>query len=174
MKRIVVEAFEDPSRPSGGHAVILLREVAAMPDRPSIRLRPVETEFGGDRSGLWRGGRLQPIATRATVSGIELVIGPDVVGNPHLVAGTPVIIEIVEADVRGEFLWPSVAPLALPRRRRVIVPRTGGNALPMPAPANDARSDSVVADADESDAATAKAAELASAEAPAAAALSAA
>lgn len=138
MKRIVVEAFEDPSRPNGGHAVILLREVGTIPDRPSIRLRPVETELGGDRSGLWRGGRLQPLATRSTVAGIELVVGPDVVGNPHLIAGTPVIIEIAEADVRGEFLWPSVAPLAAPRRRRVIVPRTGARVLPMPAAANDA------------------------------------
>lgn len=141
MKRIVVEAYEDPSRPQGGHAVILLRGVEDMPDRPSIRLRPVEAELGGSNArGLWRGGRLQPLATRATAEGIELVIGPDVVGHPNLLTGTPVIIEVPEAELRGEFLWPSVTPLAQPRRRHVVVPRQRASLTPaiIPAAANDA------------------------------------
>ena len=55
MRKIVVQAFEDPSRPQGGHAVILLRGVDSMPERPSIRLRPVEVGDSLDARGLWRG-----------------------------------------------------------------------------------------------------------------------
>ena len=40
-----------------------------------------------------------------------------------LLSGTPVVIELPDAGVRGEFLWPSVAPLAPPRRRHLVVPR---------------------------------------------------
>ncbi len=137
MKKIVVDAFEDPSRPQGGHAVLLLRGLTEMPARPSIRLRPVEAGVAGDARGLWRGGRIEPIATRATSQGIELVVGPDIVGHPQLLAGMPVIVEVPEADVRGEFLWPSVAPLAQPRRRHVVVPRHPRHLAPVPAPARD-------------------------------------
>ena len=145
MKKIIVEAFEDPSRPQGGHAVILLRGVDTIPERPSIRLRPVEIGEMGEVRGLWRGGRIEPVTTRSTPIGTELVVGPDIVGHPHLLAGMPIIIEVPEADVRGEFLWPSVAPLAAPRRRHVVVPRNPRQVIATPTPANDDRAHLVTA-----------------------------
>lgn len=121
MRQITVEAYEDESRPQGGHAVILLHGLEQAPDRPAFRLRPVDAVVAGaDRRGQ-RARTLAPLATRKTHQGIELLVGPEVVANPQLLSGTPVIIEVPEAGVRGEFLWPSVRPLAPPRRRHVVV-----------------------------------------------------
>jgi hypothetical protein len=64
---------------------------------------------------------MSPLAVRKTHQGVELLVGPEVVANPLLLSGTPVIIELPEAQVRGEFLWPSVRPLLQPRRRHVVV-----------------------------------------------------
>lgn len=120
MKRVFVEAFEDESRPQGGHAVIVLQGVEALADRPGFRLKPLDGGFiSGKRSGA-KSNMLTPLATRLTENGVELVVGPDIVSNPLLLAGTPVVIELPDVGVRGEFLWPNVAPLAQPRRRTVV------------------------------------------------------
>lgn len=122
MRKITVEAFEDESRPQGGHAVILLHGLDNVPAGTTFRLRPVDaSQHTGDRA--WRSASLAPITTRVTDRGVEFVVGPDVVSNPMLLSGTPVVIELPDAGVRGEFLWPNVAPLAPPRRRHLVVPR---------------------------------------------------
>lgn len=121
MRQITVEAYEDESRPQGGHAVILLHGLDTVPDRPAFRLRPVDAVAAGADTRGQRARALSPLATRKTHQGIELLVGPEVVANPQLLSGTPVIIEVPEAGVRGEFLWPSVRPLAPPRRRHVVV-----------------------------------------------------
>jgi hypothetical protein len=119
MKQITVEAYEDESRPQGGHAVILLHGLDVVSERPSFRLKPVDAV--ADTRGTQRARAMSPIAVRKTHQGVELLVGPEVVANPLLLSGTPVIIELPEAQVRGEFLWPSVRPLLQPRRRHVVV-----------------------------------------------------
>lgn len=146
MRQITVEAYEDESRPQGGHAVILLHGLEQVPDRPAFRLRPVDAVVAGaDRRGQ-RARTLAPLATRRTHQGIELLVGPDIVANPQLLSGTPVIIEVPEAGVRGEFLWPSVRPLAPPRRRHVVVskrPREVIEPEPEPIAEDDPAADAV-------------------------------
>ncbi len=135
MQRVFVEAYEDESRPQGGHAVILIHGVDRMPENALFRLKPVDGRIveGGLRAA--RAISLVPVAVRQTVDGVELVAGPDVVSDPNLLAGTPVVIEIPAVEVRGEFLWPSVAPLAQPKRRKVAGGRKGaGSAGDDPAP----------------------------------------
>ena len=123
MRMIGVQAFEDPSKPEGGHAVILLRGLATAPDRPAFRLRPVDATAAGP--GDWPDDWHQAILARTTEQGVELVIGPEVADSPLLLPGTAVEIELPDLAVRGEFLWPSVTPLARPRRRSIIARRTG-------------------------------------------------
>ena len=120
MRKIIVEAFEDESRPQGGHAVILLHGLDNVPQSTTFRLRPVDAGQHTELRSLWRNNALSPITTRVTDRGVEFVVGPDIVGNPMLLSGTPVVIELPDAGVRGEFLWPSVAPLAPPRRRHLV------------------------------------------------------
>lgn len=119
MQLIFVEAHEDESRPQGGHAVIVIQGLGSLPEKAQFRLKPID---GRTQPGKLNGAKtipLSPLAIRQTESSIELVAGPDVVSNPLLLAGTPVALEIIDADVRGEFLWPNVAPLTQPRRRKI-------------------------------------------------------
>lgn len=147
MKKITAEAFEDTSRPEGGHAVILIVGLNDLPDNPTFRLRPIDAGLAADHRGLWMGRAVSPLATRQTERGTEFVVGPDVVDNPLLLAGTAVSIEFPEAMVRGEFLWPNVTSLAKPKRRHIAPARRhrGAEATsepePVPSPA-----DAVLAD----------------------------
>jgi len=125
--KINVEAFADESRPRGGYAVILLRGISNIPPQPTIRLKPIDGGLDGPRHRAWIGEQIIPVATRLTEQGIQIVVGPEVVGNPHLLTGTPVMIEIPAANVRGEFVWPNVVPLALPRRRHMSASRRTRN-----------------------------------------------
>lgn len=119
MQLIFVEAHEDESRPQGGHAVIVIQGLASLPDKALFRLKPIDGRVPQGRLNGAKTIPLTPLAIRQTESTIELLAGPEVVSNPLLLAGTPVALEIVDADVRGEFLWPNVAPLKQPRRRKI-------------------------------------------------------
>lgn len=133
MRQITVEAFEDESRPQGGHAVILLHGLDGVDARPTFRLKPVDATGSSDARAL-RGRAMAPLATRKTHQGVELLVGPEVVANPQLLSGTPVIIELPEVGVRGEFLWPNVRPLLQSRRRHVVVTKKTRRALLEPSP----------------------------------------
>ena len=120
MNRIGVEAFEDRSRPEGGHAVILLMGLKAVPSRPSFQLRPAGTSEHADLPAAWPEGEHMPLTARVTPQGVELLVGPDLAENPTLMPGTAVEIEIADAALRGDFLWPSVQPLVRPKRKSIL------------------------------------------------------
>jgi hypothetical protein len=115
-----VEAFEDRSRPGGGHAVIRVRGLTEVPDGLTFRLRPADGSPARDRPGTWPDGDHRPLSTRLTADGAELLVGPDIVESPELLPGTLAILDIPKCGVRGEFLWPSIQPIARPRRRHVL------------------------------------------------------
>ncbi len=127
MHSITVEAFADDGHPEGGYAIIVLGGLTELAPRPRFRLKPVDVGGHADPRTLWSGKPLLPVTACITERGAELVVGPDVVGHPMLLAGTPVVIELAEAGVRGEFLWPNVRPLAMPKRRHTIVVRKPAN-----------------------------------------------
>lgn len=83
MLKISVEAFADETRPRGGYAIILLRGLTSLPPQPSIRLKPVEAPGAGAQHRVWRGESIIPVATRLTEDGMQIVVGPEVVGNPR-------------------------------------------------------------------------------------------
>jgi hypothetical protein len=121
MKKHTVEAFEDPSRPGGGHAIILVRGPAEVPDGLTFRLRPADGSTALDRPGTWPDGERRPLALRLTPKGTEIVVGPEIVESPELLPGTLAILDIPKCGVRGEFLWPSIQPVPRPKRRHVLM-----------------------------------------------------
>lgn len=120
MRPLVVEAYEDVTRPSGGFVVIRMDGLDDTSRTATFSLRPVDLSGGGAGDGqrLKRLTGLKAVATRAAGDRHELIVGPDVVASPLLLAGTPVVIELDGGNLRGQFLWPSVAPPVAPRRRQ--------------------------------------------------------
>ncbi len=120
MRKVSVHAYEDPGRPDGGHAVLLLHGITDAPKAPAFRLKPGDASASSDASG-WPQGELKPIASRITTEGLELQLGPEITESELLLPGTLVEIEVQSAGARGEFLWPNIAPVLRPKRRTVIV-----------------------------------------------------
>ncbi len=120
MGRIAIEAFEDRTRAEGGHAVILLTGLKVVPNRPAFRLRPAGLDEDAELPFAWPEGELLPATAKVTGRGVEVVVGPDIVENPLLAAGAAIEIEFVDADIRGEFLWPSIQPITRPKRRSLV------------------------------------------------------
>ena len=119
MKRISVQAYEDRNQTDGGHAVLLLDGVMSIPDRLTIRLRSADANQVGADGTVWQDVEIVPLETRVSEQGIELVIGPDVAEDPALLAGAVMEIEIPEAGLKGEFLWPHITPRARPKRKNI-------------------------------------------------------
>lgn len=123
MRKLTVEAFEDLSRPGGGHAVIRVLGLADVPDDLTFRLRPADGSSALDRPGNWPDGERRPLSTRVTPEGCELLVGPEIVESPHLLPGTLAVLDIPKCAVRAEFLWPSIHPIERPKRRHVVAAR---------------------------------------------------
>jgi hypothetical protein len=131
LKKVTVKAYEDATRSEGGHATILLAGLAPPKSPVVFRIRPLDAARRTGGAGGWIGGDHAPVAVTATEQGIEIVAGPAVTESEHLLPGTVVEIEVPACGVRGEFLWPNVAPPLRPRRKTIVVnkprgaPRTG-------------------------------------------------
>jgi hypothetical protein len=121
LESIAVRAFEDHERPEGGHAVVLFEGLDALPEDVTFEIRPADEFAGNELPEGWPSGRHAPVAVRSSGEGVELVIGPEVADSERLWPGLAVAIEIAEADVRGEFIWPDIAPLRRPRRRTLSI-----------------------------------------------------
>lgn len=120
MRTLTVQAYEDHSRPEGGHAVIVVHGLDAGEGRLSFRLRPLDAGRNADSEAAWLDSG-KSIEQRKTSDGVELLIGPEIADSEQLLPGTVVEIEFPQARARGEFLWPNVAPLLRPRRRSIVV-----------------------------------------------------
>ncbi len=120
MGQLAIEAFEDRSRAEGGHAVILLTGLREVPSRPAFRLRPAGLQEDSELPFAWPEGELLPATAKVTGRGVEFVVGPDIAENPLLTAGSAIEIRFVDADISGEFLWPSIQPIARPKRRSLV------------------------------------------------------
>jgi hypothetical protein len=113
--KVWLEVAEFKGRPEGGYAVVRLHGLRTLPADATFTILPGEQrrDHGVELLG-WPEGEHLPVARRETAEGIELVIGPDVVESAALLPGTPVVVEIAAAGVRGEILWPSIAPRRAP------------------------------------------------------------
>lgn len=120
MSAIGVEIVPDPAASSGGSALIRLNGVWLLPPKTTFRIEPLEDD-GETADEGWPAGELLPRATRVTQSGIELLVGPEVVDAPALIPGTPVVLTIPAADIREELRWPSLPLSSKPRRRAAVL-----------------------------------------------------
>ncbi len=126
MRTLTVQAYEDQSRPEGGHAVIVVHGLdldGSESPELSFRLRPIDASGDGSRAADWVDSGRGDVNTRRTGQGVELLIGPDIADNEQLLPGTVIEIEFPEAGARGEFLWPNIAPVLRPKRRNIVVNR---------------------------------------------------
>jgi hypothetical protein len=95
----------------------MLEGVATLPERPAFRIMPADD--GAEVPEGWPLGLQDAVASIDTPEGAALVIGPEVTGSECLLPGTPVVIEVPAAGVRGDFLWPDIVPVRRPRRRNL-------------------------------------------------------
>ncbi len=130
MRKLSIEVQEESGRLGGGHAVIRLMGLQSLPDNVTYRIRPVDTALHAEGQSAWIESDRQPLATRITTEGAELVVGPEIVENPAFMPGTLAVIEVAKCGVRGEFLWPRIAPLVRPKRRHLIPVKPARTALP--------------------------------------------
>lgn len=130
MRKLSIEVQEESGRLGGGHAVIRLMGLQSLPDNVTYRIRPVDTALHAEGQTAWIESDRQPLATRITTEGAELVVGPEIVENPAFMPGTLAVIEVAKCGVRGEFLWPRIAPLVRPKRRHLIAVKAARNAPP--------------------------------------------
>lgn len=122
MQTVAVRAAVDESRPGGRNTVITLQGVTSIASQTPIYLKPAEgnLDFGHDRGPA---KCIFPIASRLHGDSCQLVLGADVAGIPHLIFGSAVRIEIPDAGLRGDFVWPDVVPTRMPRRRHMAAAR---------------------------------------------------
>lgn len=132
MRKLSIEVQEESGRLGGGHAVIRLMGLQSLPDNVTYRIRPVDTALHSEGQPAWVESDRQPLATRITTEGAELVVGPEIVENPAFMPGTLAVIEVAKCGVRGEFLWPRIAPLVRPKRRHLITVKPARSTLPEP------------------------------------------
>ena len=130
MRKLSIEVQEESGRLGGGHAVIRLLGLQSLPDNVTYRIRPVDTALHVEGQSAWIESDRQPLATRITTDGAELVVGPEIVENPAFMPGTLAVIEVAKCGVRGEFLWPRIAPLVRPKRRHLITVKPARTMLP--------------------------------------------
>lgn len=121
MKKVTIQAYEDRSRTEGGHAVILLQGITEPKGLVAFRIRPMDAARGHDGNGGWIGGEHLPVTVTNTDYGLEIVAGPDVTESEVLLPGTVVEFQIPSSGVRGEFLWPNIAPLMRPKRKTIAI-----------------------------------------------------
>lgn len=134
MKKVTIQAYEDRSRTEGGHAVILLQGITEPKGLVAFRVRPLDAARGPDGNGGWIGGEHLPVSVANTEYGLEIVAGPDVTESELLLPGTVVEIQIPASSVRGEFLWPNIAPLMRPKRRNIAIVKPRPTPRPADAP----------------------------------------
>ncbi len=109
-----IDISADPSKPDGGHAIALVRDVTAMPEPPDFAVSALLDDADNhDAAEAWSFDNQHPLAARLTDDGLELQIGPDLVDAPQLQPGTPVVFSIPAANVRAELYWPDL-PVTIP------------------------------------------------------------
>ena len=116
--------------------VIRLHGLDTLPSGTTFTINPVEVPADEAVAGVgWPTEPLLPVEQRAVPQGYELVIGPEIVDNPALQPGMPVVIEVAAANVRGEVLWPNVSPLGRQRLHAIVPPAV--RRLPLEQPPHD-------------------------------------
>ncbi|MGI9478480.1 MAG: hypothetical protein ACR2PI_17390 [Hyphomicrobiaceae bacterium] len=110
----LIDISPDDTYPEGGHAIVVVRDVTALPERVrfSIRALPDDPDNPAPDTA-WSLDEQAPLAADLTPDGLVLKIGPDVVDAPQLQPGTPVAFAVPAANVSAEISWPDL-PVTIP------------------------------------------------------------
>lgn len=126
---VKLEVLPETAQRDGGHAIIRLRGIEALSPTTTFRIEPVDDEAGTTAFEGWPSAAQTPLEIRPTDGGFDLLVGPDVVDNVNLRAGTPVAIVIDPLKFRQELLWPSLTPTISPRRPARVLTMTQSAAM---------------------------------------------
>jgi Sel1 repeat len=126
---IKLEVVPEAAQRDGGHAIIRIKGVADMPSNATFRIEPVDDDAAPGGLDGWPKGPLTPMEVRPIDGGYDLLVGPDVVDNANLRAGTPVAIVIDALKYRQELLWPNLTPTISPRRPARVLTMTQSAAM---------------------------------------------
>lgn len=124
MRTVDAEARDAKERHEGGHAVVFIAGLDDIGPDVRFHIRPLGDAPPGGLGNL--AGEHRAVAVEPRDDGLELLVGPAVTEHPALVAGSMVEIEIADAAVRAELLWPAITPSQ--RKRPRILGRRGDTA----------------------------------------------
>ncbi len=110
MSAYQVAILEDETVPTSGVAVIRIAGLKAWPQGATVRIKPIDEASIPPQSDGWPWGELTPSRVVPSESGVDVVLGPEVVSSSRLVPGTPVTIEISAANVEADIRWPAITP----------------------------------------------------------------
>lgn len=114
MTQPLIDISADQSKPEGGHAIVLVRDITEMPDPLQFRISALPDDPDDAESTTeWSLGEHKPIAAGLTPDGLVMKIGPVVVDAPELQPGTPVVFALTSASVSVELSWPDL-PVTIP------------------------------------------------------------
>ena len=114
MTQPLIDISADASKPEGGHAIVLVRAVAEMPDPLLFTISALPDDPYDPSSDVeWSLGEHKPIAARLTPDGLVMKIGPDIVDAAELQPGTPVVFAVTSAGISAELGWPDL-PVTIP------------------------------------------------------------
>jgi Sel1 repeat len=124
MSAYQVAVVEDEAAPASGAAVIRIEGLSAWPQGATVRLVPIDEAAVPPQSDGWPWGELIPSRVVPTGSGIDVILGPEVVSSPRLVPGTPITIKVSAAQLEADARWPAIAPTARRRTGAVAMSAT--------------------------------------------------
>jgi Sel1 repeat len=124
MSAYQVAVVEDEAAPTSGAAIIRIEGLTAWPQGATVRLVPIDDAAVPPLSEGWPWGELIPSRVVPTGSGIDVILGPDVVSSPRLVPGTPITIKVSAAQLEADARWPAIAPTARRRTGAVAMSAT--------------------------------------------------
>ena len=127
MSAYQVAVVADETSQTAGTAVIRIDGLKTWPENATLRILPIDEAAVPPQSEGWPWGDITPLRVIETEAGVDVVLGPDVVGSARLVPGTPITIKVPGAKLEVDARWPSVTPTV--RRRASAVAMSGTQLL---------------------------------------------
>ena len=121
MKGEKIEILRDTSGANEGDVIIRLVGLFELPGSPVFRIEPLDEDASEGGTPDWPQGELTARHMRVGDTGVELIVGADVVDAPALLPGTPVAISVPSASLRQELRWPTLIPVKSSKRSVVVV-----------------------------------------------------
>ena len=104
MSELEIQVVPEVDQAGERRGCIRLKGIFLLPANTTYRIDPLDSSI--NTSIDWPSGDRRADETRLGPSGVEILIGPDVVDAAQLRAGTPVSISVPAAAIRQDLRWP--------------------------------------------------------------------